>query len=398
MISKRLLVVLLSLSFAACAARHSLSAGDAALPASPIAPIHANYGASALPGGWVPCGFPPHGSPHSPNPHANVAACPIAVNDHHPGIRNPNFPVAEIPGLHPNDIVGLYAFPSGAAGATVAIVDAYNDPVAEKDMNVYRARFGLPPCPSSDGCFRQVNQDGTAGKFPHEDKAWSQEIALDLEMVSAVCPRCPILLVEANSASIDDLGASVDEAVALGARIVSNSYYATEWPDETSEDAHYNHPGTAITASSGDVASGTQASAYYPAASPYVTAVGATTLVGNAETPWAYAGNGCSLYEPAPPFQAGIPCATRSAVDMAIVGDPQTGVTLFATQAGGWVVAGGTSIGAPIVAAAYALSGNLASPAFSYAHRAGFQAIPPAAVGGYDVTTGLGFPYGVSGF
>ena len=80
------------------------------------------------------------------------------------------------------------------------------------------------------------------------------------------------------------------------------------------------------------------------------------------------------------------------AVDMAVVGDPQTGVTIFSTQAGGWVVAGGTSVGAPIVAAAYALSGNVAPPSFSYAHRAGFQAIPPAAPGGYDAETGLGFP------
>jgi len=325
----------------------------------------------------------------------------VALNAHYPGIRNKHFPVADIPGLHPGDIVGLYAFPSSAAGATVAIVDAYNDPTAEKDMNVYRSRFGLPPCLSSSGCFRKVNQDGIARKYGHASKTWSQETALDLEMVSAVCPRCPILLVEARSASIDDLGASVDEAVTLGARAVSNSYYTTEWPDETSEDVHYNHPGIAITASSGDVGSGAQASPYYPAASPYVTAVGATTLIGNpagkTETAWAYAGNGCSLYEAQPSFQVGVPCATRSAVDMAVVGDPQTGVTMFATQAGGWVVAGGTSIGAPVVAAAYALSGKLASPSFSYAHRAGFEAIPPAPPGGYDVATGLGFPYGVSG-
>ena len=399
MISKRLLAVLFPLSLVACAAQNSLSAGNATLPVLQNEPLQPDYGASALPGAWLPCGFPPKASHHHPNKHANPAACPVALNVHYPGIRNKHFPVADIPGLHPSDIVTLYAFPSGTGGKTVAIVDAYNDPTAEKDMNVYRSRFGLPPCSSKSGCFRKVNQEGIAGKYSHASKAWAQETALDLEMVSAVCPRCPILLVEAKSASIDDLGAGVDEAVALGAVAVSNSYYTTEWPDETSEDVHYNHPGVAITASSGDTGAGVQASPYYPAASPYVTAVGATTLTGAArtETAWTYAGNGCSLYEPQPSFQTGVSCATRSAVDMAVVGDPQTGVTIFSTQAGGWVVAGGTSVGAPIVAAAYALSGNLAPPSFSYAHRTGFQAIPPASPGGYDAETGLGFPYGVAG-
>jgi subtilase family serine protease len=352
-----------------------------------------DYGASALPGATLPCGFPPHAAAHH---HPNPATCPVAINVHHPGIRNPHQPVSAIPGLHPSDVARAYALPARASGTTVAVVDAYDDRQAERDLNVYRTRFGLPPCTTANGCFKKVNQQGLSGAYPHSNRAWSQEIALDVEMVSAVCPHCSILLVEANSASIDDLGAGVDEAVALGARVVSNSYYTTEWDGEASEDAHYNHPGVAITASSGD-----RAAPFYPAASPYVTAVGGTSLVGKpgawSETAWPYAGSGCSAYEPLPSFQAGIPCTTRSAVDMAVVADPQTGVAIFATQAGGWVVAGGTSVGAPVIAAAYALSGNPTGPAYSYANRGGFHAIPPAAPGGYDTATGLGSPYGITG-
>jgi subtilase family serine protease len=294
---------------------------------------------------------------------------------------------------------------------TVAIVDAYDDPHAESDLAVYRARFKLPACTTANGCFRKVNQAGQPGPYPAASTAWSREIALDVEMVSAVCPKCPILLVEANSASIDDLGASVDEAVILGARSVSNSYYAVEWAGETSEDAHYTHPGVAITVSSGDVrttndggsSSGGDAIArrdaepYYPAASPYVTAVGGTTLIARGasftEKAWGNEAEGCSRYEPRPAFQAAI-CPTRSTVDVVAVGNPRTGASIYVSQAGGWVVAGGTSVGAAVIASAYALSGNPAGPAFSYAHPGRFHHIGGA---GLSLASGLGSPDGVGG-
>lgn len=307
-------------------------------------------------------------------------------------MRNPHVPPAKIPGLHPDQLAAAYGFPTDAFGMTVAIVDAFDNRQAERDLGKYRAEFGLDPCTTANGCFRKVNQLGNADKYPHANRAWSQEIALDLEMVSAVCPRCPILLVEADSAAMDDLGASVDTAVRLGARVVSNSYYATEWAGESAEDAHFDHPGIAITASSGD-----RAFAYYPAASPHVTAVGGLTLTPSGaawnESPWQYGGQGCSQFERRPAFQPAL-CSMRSTVDMAVVADPQTGVSLFATQSGGWVVAGGTSVGAPIVAAAYALSGHPAGPAYSYARPGDFRDVGAA---GFDLATGLGSPNGVAG-
>ena len=396
----------------------------AALPSHRIA-LQPDHGASSLPGGWLPCGYPTQNGDSQGGDTAHAAtlreaSCSIAISTGRQAMLDSLITSSRaIPGLHPQQIDAAYKFPSNAAGMTVAIVDAFDDPRAEADLAVYRARFNLPACTSANGCFRKINQEGKAGPYPRASGAWSREIALDVDMVSAVCPRCPILLVEANSASIDDLGASVDEAVALGARSVSNSYYAVEWPGETTEDAHYLHPGVAITVSSGDVrmsnddgsgdgnggngngnggnARSRTAEPYYPASSPNVTAVGGTSLdndgTSTVERPWGNAADGCSRYEAHPIFQPQL-CATRSSVDLAVVGDPHTGVSVYATQAGGWVVAGGTSVGAAIVAAAYALSGRPAGPGFSYAHRSQFN---PLGTAGIDLSTGLGSPNGVAG-
>jgi subtilase family serine protease len=337
-------------------------------------------GASALPGAQVPCSF---------STTAGQASCTIAINVNVPAMSNPNAPAASIPGLSPSSLRALYGLPSANPGMRVAVVDAYDDPTAESDLAVYRSTYGMPACSSQNGCFQKVNQTGGTA-YPPIDSAWSQEVALDLEMVSAACPNCTLLLVEANSASIDDLGASVDKAVALGAKVVSNSYYAGEWSGESAEDVHYRHPGVAMTVSAGDAAS-----PFYPAASPYVTSVGGTSVnASGSETPWAYGGRGCSAYEPRPYFQNGVACSKRSTVDVAAVADPQTGVAVFSTESGGWVVAGGTSVGAPLVAAAYALTGRPQSTAYAYAHPAAFHDIAPA---GYDLATGLGSPNGVAG-
>jgi subtilase family serine protease len=390
--SNRLAALLAAFALSACSnAMPGMAPGSSHAPAT--APAHmrpaegANAlpgeGANALPGATLPCVF---------NPAQGQANCTVAINTNVPPLNDPTEPASLIPGLHPTDLTGAYALPSQSAGQVVAIVDAYDDPTAEYDMGVYRTAFGLKPCTLSNGCFRKVDEHGGTS-YPATNTAWSDEIALDLDMVSAACPNCAILLVEANSASIDDLGSSVDEAVALGARVVSNSYYAFEWSGETSEDKHYHHNGTAITVSSGDAAE-----TFYPAASPFVTSVGGTTLEGSAgawtEAGWKFAGGGCTAYEPKPGFQSGVQCSTRSSVDVAAIADPQTGVATFATSAGGWIVAGGTSVGAPLIAAAYALSGNLKGPGYSYGHRNAFHDVLPA---GYDFRTGLGTPNGVTG-
>ena len=139
--------------------------------------------------------------------------------------------------------------PGGTAGSgrTVAIVDAYDDPTAESDLAAYRSAYGLPTCTTANGCFRKVDEHGRS-RIPAADSGWASEISLDLDMVSATCPNCRILLVEAASASFTDLGTGVNTAVALGARYVSNSYGGAEFSTETGADRNYfNHPGVVIT-------------------------------------------------------------------------------------------------------------------------------------------------------
>jgi len=160
---------------------------------------------------------------------------------------------------------------------TVAVVDAYDDPDAEADLAIYRSSNGLPSCSSASECFRQVNQEGVSGAPPAGDMGWGGEISLDLDMVSAVCPRCHIILVEANSSGLGDLLSSVAEAVRLGANVVTDSWGSGEFDGETVWDRDLDFPGVPITFSSGDgaYAGGVQ----YPSASQYVTSVGGTMLV-----------------------------------------------------------------------------------------------------------------------
>lgn len=322
------------------------------------------------------------------------ANCTIAVNITIPPVSSVTTPANLLPGYHPADLRSRYVLPSQKAGGTVAVVDAYDDPSAESDLAVYRSTFGLPACTSASGCFQKVNQAGVPGTYPSVNAGWDEEISLDLDVVSAVCPNCKILLVEANSPTLDDLGAAVDTAAHSHPLAISNSYYGPEWSGETAYDTHYHHPGIAITMSSGD-----QVSTFYPAASPYVTAVGGTSLTSNSgswkESAWQYGGQGCSAFEPKPSWQGNTGCkSSRSTVDVSAVADPQTGVTMYDSSAGGFLVAGGTSVGAPLIAAAYALSANPQGPAYSYGHRSAFYDIPPA---GYDLATGLGSPNGVRG-
>jgi subtilase family serine protease len=318
---------------------------------------------------------------------------------------------------------------SSGSGQTVALIDAYNDPTAESDLGYYRAFFGLPPCTTANGCFTKVNQSGQQGAYPSSNAGWAQEIALDLDMVSALCPQCHLLLVEATSASIPDLGTAVNTAARLGATAISNSYGGSESSCQVRSctsrhttspayDTYYNHPGIAITASSGDGGYGVD----YPAASPYVTAVGGTSLyqatntgTRNAtETAWSGAGSGCSAYEPKPSWQADRGCGTRTVADVAAVADPNTGVWVYDTyRAGGWAVFGGTSVASPLTAAVYALAGNagvIGSGSFPYGHSSALNDITAGSTGscggsylctagpGYDGPTGLGTPNGTGAY
>ncbi|MFE2549831.1 putative Ig domain-containing protein [Streptomyces sp. NPDC059355] len=328
-------------------------------------------------------------------------------------------------GYGPTDLQGAYALSASAgAGATVAIIDAYDDPKAESDLAAYRSQYGLPACTTANGCFRKADQNGGTA-YPTADAGWAGEISLDVDMVSAVCPQCHILLVEANQPSMEDLGAAVNRAVAMGAKYVSNSYGGGEDSTGPASDASYfDHPGVAITVSSGDSGYGVE----YPAASQYVTAVGGTSLSRASGTPrgWSEsvwgtgsggdgAGSGCSGFTAKPSWQTDGGCAERTVADVSAVADPATGLAVYDSyQANGWNVYGGTSASAPIIASVYALAGTPAAgsypSSYPYAHTASLNDVTSGANGscsggylctakaGYDGPTGLGTPKGSAAF
>jgi hypothetical protein len=313
------------------------------------------------------------------------------------------------------------------AGQTVALIDAYDYPSAEADLAVYRSQYGLPACTTANQCFTKVNEDGAASPLPAPappDNDWTLEEALDMDMVSAICPNCRILLVEASAPAIGDLGPAVDAAVALGARYVSNSYYTYGSAADTKFDAYYDHPGVAMTVASGDAGYWVE----YPAASPYVTAVGGTSLVpasnprGWSESAWTGAGSGCASFEPKPSWQADTGCGNRTVTDVSAVADPATGVAVYDSFNGenGWNVVGGTSVATPIIASVYALAGTpatgsnpasfpylrwedlndvTAGPTSTACGTANFATYYLCNAGpGYDGPTGLGTPNGITAF
>jgi subtilase family serine protease len=325
------------------------------------------------------------------------------------------------PGMHPADLQKAYNLDiTKGKGQTVAIVDAYDDPNAESDMNFYRKTFGLPPCTSASGCFRKVDQRG-GQHLPPGNGGWAEEISLDLDMVSAICPLCNILLVEGDTGKALDLGYAVNTAVRLGATEVSNSYgYRGTPKGRQALSVFYDHPGVPITVSSGDGGYGEPPNEI-PAAYETVTAVGGTSLFhdgsarGFHETVWGGAGSSCSFYGRKPRWQADTGCAKRMVSDVAAVADPATGVTVYDTYHGdpGFEVFGGTSVSSPIIAAVYALAGNGARvkyASYAYTHASALFDVTKGSNGncpvkyychaqvGYDGPTGLGTPNGTGAF
>ena len=346
-------------------------------------------------------------------PAAGFASCHAIRNDSKPGGGGPS-------GLNPVDLQSAYKVSAtGGSGQTVAIVDAFDDANAESDLGTYRAQFGLPLCTTANGCFRKTNQTG-GSNFPRGDGGWGQEISLDLDMVSAICPNCHILLVEATTNSFTNLAAA-DDYAASQASWISNSWSGGESSGELSLDSHYNKAGKVFTFASGDSGFGAQ----YPATSPFVVAVGGTSLTkasnsrGWTETAWSGAGSGCSAFEAQPSWQHTVTnitavCSNRAEADISAIGDPNTGVSVFDTfRTSGWPVFGGTSVATPIIASVYGLANNAGTVGGNasslYSHTSSFFDVTSGSNGscagamcnattGWDGPTGLGTPNGSGGF
>ena len=334
-------------------------------------------------------------------------------------------------GYGPAQFLKAYAL-SGQTAASkppvIAIIDAYGDSNIQSDLDTYSSAFGIPTLPACAGavagsnaaCFQKVNEQGGT-TYPATNAGWSLETALDVEVAHATCQNCSILLVEASTNNYYDLMAAVDRAVALGATVVSNSYGSSEFFGENVYDSHFNHPGVAFTFSAGDAGYGVE----YPAASPYVTAVGGTSLFLNSdgsysqELAWSGTGSGCSAYESKPTWQIDSGCAQRTVADVSADADPNTGAAVYDSvpYSGrtGWFQVGGTSLASPLVAAVYAQGGvqsGVQANSLPYSRNTSSNLHDVAngsngacgglylctALLGYDGPTGLGSPSGISAF
>jgi subtilase family serine protease len=311
-------------------------------------------------------------------------------------------------GLSPDTIKSAYGFstsPTAGAGTTIAIVDAYDDPTAEADLNVFSSQFGLPACTTTNGCFKKVNQTGGT-KYPRANAGWALEISLDIQWAHAIAPGAKILLVEASSNSFTNLLKAEDYAAAHS-QYVSNSWGGSEFSGENAYDSHFVHSGVSFFVSAGDAG----LPAEYPSSSPNVISVGGTTLhfsggVLTSETGWADGGGGCSSYETATAAQSGFAgyaqanCAGKRATpDLSLDADPASGVSVYDStryngQRGWWTV-GGTSASSPMIAARSAVGGGVVDSGYVYGNSIAFRDITSGNNGapclsGYDLCTGRG--------
>ena len=372
-----------------------------------------------------------------------TVACQAIVVTRSDGVRAQALPGPS--GLGPSDLAAAYGLPDPRSstwvwnGRKVIIVDAYDNPHAEFDLAVYRQTYGLPPCTVANECFKKISQQKDT-PLPRGDVVWGQEIDLDLQMASAICPMCKITLIAARSANLPDITLAARRAQSKNTSAISNSYATDESPQNNVFESAYYHPSIAVTASSGDIGYAST----FPASSPHVIAVGATSLVRDAsprgwnETAWSGGGSWCSSWFDQPVWQLGLVaadpsgkiCTGRAYADVAAVGDPATGVAVYDSygSVGGdnWYQFGGTSVGAPIVAALFALAADaVQTPAYPYParhlyeQRAALRDITSGSNGnqlhdcwpaspdpyylchaqvGFDGPTGLGAPNGLGAF
>jgi subtilase family serine protease len=262
-----------------------------------------------------------------------------------------------VEGLTPADLQAAYNLPSTSRGSKeiVAIVDAFDNPDTASDLSTYRSEFAL-----GTAKFTKYNQTGEKKHYPAactgKNAGWCVEIDLDIEMVSASCPRCTIYLIEANGADTTDLETAEAEAVTLGAHIVSNSW-GCSGSDDCLGTSYFDAKGVTYLASAGDDGYGTQP----PSALASVISVGGTVLSrkgsGYTESVWPDTGGGCAAGIAKPSWQTDPKCPYRTDNDVSAVAC--VCVALYDSfNEPGWGKVGGTSVSSPLIAGMYALAGN----------------------------------------
>jgi kumamolisin len=322
----------------------------------------------------------------------------------------------------PKVLRSVYNLPSTGGAGVIALVDAYDYPTAQQDLNTFSAQFGLPECTTANGCFHQVYASGSK---PQANCSWAQEEALDIEWAHAIAPNAKIVLVEAASNGSTDLAKAIDVASGIvnpsghGFGEVSMSWGFSEFSGESSLDSHFQHEGVVYVASTGDVGGARD----YPAVSPYVVAAGGTSLDFNtqgqlvSESAWTDAGAGPSSFEARPTYQTAIVeivGPNRGVPDMSFDADPNSGAWVYDSTAcnglTGWLMFGGTSLSSPAIAGIINLAGHFYSSTgleldnlYSHLGTSDFRDITTGQAGnfkatkGWDFATGVGSSLGLAG-
>lgn len=353
-------------------------------------------------------------------------------------------------GYCPIDLQKAYNIPSltHGTGKTVAIVDAYGYKHAAGDLATYRTTMGLKACSIGTKCLRIVNQQGNPSPLPPEPPPsddWRGEQSLDLDMVSAMCPNCKIILVQTNNNLTSNLYAGVKTAGRLGPRYIGVSWGGGP---EGSDNSIFDQPGVVIAAAAGDNGGGGRygGGPIQPCTYTYVVCVGGTHLVtdphngrGWHETVWndwtdtscggpcGATGSACSTKIAKPSWQTDRGCRMRSAADTSATASLRAPVLVYNSELGCsppacyWLF-GGTSASTQIIAGIYAVAGNAFSQhgaQYLWQHHNGH--VNDITIGnnldrnlgvtcassvkyictaqmGYDGPTGLGTPQGIGAF
>ncbi len=266
-------------------------------------------------------------------------------------------------------------------GITVAIIDACGNPHAQADLDHYDSTYGLPAT-----TIKVVTHGGTPCT-PLD--VWSVETDLDIQMVHAIAPKASIVLEVARGATLFNLdNAAKDAYTNQGATVVSMSFGGLEFPGEIG-----------------------------PNGDGIFTAVGGTTLktrpggtyISESASPGS--GGGLSKYESRPLYQDGFNSnAQRGIPDVAMIDSP--GVSMYDSDFGGFIVAAGTSVSAPLWAGVLVLANGKRSHTMMNAnielysvaghpvkYTSDYHDITTGrpnssckAASGYDLATGLGTP------
>jgi hypothetical protein len=304
--------------------------------------------------------------------------------------------------MTPTDVLAAYNIPSStsAGGKIVALIELPSVN-AFADVNAYRQAFNIPqlpacptdsngiPTPNGTACFARVGEDGTVNSAGTVDcPGWAGETGLDMDMVSAACPDCSIVLVEANVTN-DLSQMNKVAATKLKPAAVSNSWGGPENGPGQDDQTPFDNPTTLTLVASGDEGymdeddnNGQIAGSDFPSSSPYVVAVGGTTLTGGMGTSYSEVvwnddaaimpgagagGSGCSVEFGMPSYQSGSgfnfgSCPNnRASVDMAAAAEfnppgqgpdgSEGGIAEFDADDNGWNAEVGTSAACPMVAA-----------------------------------------------